>query len=66
MLVPISLVLCCVVFPLLQKKGKMQVTSEKEKREIKIEKIEEKKPSGTAASFFSFMRVLPTLYMVTW
>ena len=63
MLVPISLVLCCVVFPLLQKKGKMQVTSEKEKREreTKREKIEEKKPSGTAASFFSFMRIPLTL-----
>ena len=33
----------------------------REERGRKREKIEEKKPSGTAASFFSFMRVSPTL-----
>jgi len=34
---------------------------EERERERKREKIEEKKPSGTAASFFSFIRVPPTL-----
>jgi len=39
----------------------MQVTSGKEKRERKRERIEEKKPSGTAVSFFSFTWIPPTL-----
>jgi len=33
----------------------------REKREGKRERIKEKKPFGTVASFFSFMRVPPTL-----
>jgi len=56
-----SLVLRCVP-PFIEEKdaGYIKKRGERE-RERKREKIEEKKPSGTAASFFSFMRVSSTL-----
>ena len=37
------------------------IRKKREERERKREKIREKKPSGTAASFFSFIRVSPML-----
>ena len=52
--------LCCVP-PFIKEGEDAGHIRKREERERKREKIKKKKPSRTAASFFSFMRVPPTL-----
>ena len=59
MLVP-PVVLRCVP-PFIEEGEDAGYIRKREERERKREKIKEKKPSGTTASFFSFMWVPPML-----
>ena len=56
MFVLLSLVLHCVP-PFIEEGEDAGYIRKREERDRKRKKIEEKKPSRTAASFFSFMRV---------
>jgi len=58
---------CCVALcsPFYRRRGRCRLHQKKRReRKRKREKIKEKKPSRTAASFFSFMWVPPMLWMV--